>query len=68
MKSKHLLIVLTGVIVIGAAGYGVYRFGISRGMQMAGTASSAPAGAQKAGDADPTTRPDGAGAEIRQTG
>ena len=55
MKSKHLLIVLTGVIVIGAAGYGVYRFGMSRGVQMAGTASSAPAGAQKAGDADPTT-------------
>ena len=55
MKGKHLLIVLIGVIVIGAAGYGLYRFGMSRGMQMAGTASNAPAGAQKAGDADPAT-------------
>jgi membrane fusion protein, copper/silver efflux system len=53
MKRNHLLIVLIGVIVIGAAGYGLYRFGMSRGMQMAGTASNAPA--PSAGDADPAT-------------
>src|SRR2546430_17598238 len=55
MKGKHLLTVSIGVIAIGAAGYGLYRFGMSRGMQMAGTASNVPAGAQEAGDADPAT-------------
>lgn len=58
--KKNLLVTLAIVMVIGAGGYGVYRLGMNRGMQMGGTSGGATAvpasaGAQKPGDVDPTT-------------
>ena len=59
--KKNLTAALAIVVVVGAAGYGVYRLGVDRGAQMSGTpsvgASGAPAsaGAQKPGDIDPAT-------------
>ena len=59
MKT-NLIVALAVVVVIGAGGYGAYRLGMNRGMQMngvSGSAATAPAsaGAQKPGDLDPTT-------------
>ena len=59
--KKNLILALAVIIVIGAGGYGIYRLGMNRGMQMTGTTSEgaaaapASAGAQKGGDIDPTT-------------
>lgn len=60
MNSRNLILALIVVGAVGAAGYGVYRLGLNRGMQMTGSApdggAAAPvsAAAQKAGDVDPT--------------
>src|SRR5438552_575716 len=59
MNSRNLILALSVVGLVGAAGYGVYRLGMNRGMQMTGTApdgiatAPASAAAQKAGDVDP---------------
>jgi membrane fusion protein, copper/silver efflux system len=57
MKTKKLMVAVAAGLVVGAAGYGLYWTGMSRGMQMTGQAASHPAtGApQKPGDVDPTT-------------
>jgi Cu(I)/Ag(I) efflux system membrane fusion protein len=61
MNSRNVILALIVVGAVGAAGYGVYRLGISRGMQMTSgapdgaAAAPASAGVQKAGDVDPTT-------------
>jgi Cu(I)/Ag(I) efflux system membrane fusion protein len=59
MKTRSLILVLLALGILGAAGYGLYRFGVNRGMQSVdATASRAPAstaGPQKAGDVDPAT-------------
>jgi membrane fusion protein, copper/silver efflux system len=47
MKRKPIVISLIAAVVLGAAGYGVYIFGMQRGMSM----TAAPAGATAAGDA-----------------
>lgn len=55
MKSKHLVLALAIAGLLSAGGYGLYRTGVNRGMQMAeGTPGTAP-GAQKAGVAEPAT-------------
>ena len=48
MKNKSLVISLIAVAVLGAAGYGVYMFGMQRGMGMA----SMPAGSTTGATAD----------------
>jgi len=59
--KNYLFLATVGVLIIGAGGYGLYRLGMNRGMQVSGTpsstttASSASTGAQKAGDIDPTS-------------
>ena len=54
-----LFIALIAVAVLAAGGYGAYRFGMARGMQMAEPTSaggaSAPGAPQKPGDIDPAT-------------
>jgi membrane fusion protein, copper/silver efflux system len=58
MSKTSLFVALAAVAVIGAAGYGVYRLGVNRGMALQGTASAAASSvgqAQKPGDIDPTT-------------
>ena len=57
MNSKNLILALIVAGALGAAGYGVYRLGLNRGMQMTdgAAAASASAGVQKAGDIDPAT-------------
>src|SRR5438477_673100 len=61
MNTKRFVLALIVAAAIGAAGYGVYRLGLNRGMQMSSgapdgaAATPASAGVQKAGDIDPTT-------------
>jgi Cu(I)/Ag(I) efflux system membrane fusion protein len=61
MNKTYLFVVPVAAIVIGAGGYGVYRLGMNRGMELQGTASNAApaapsaASAQKAGDVDAKT-------------
>src|SRR5439155_17337622 len=57
MNKKTLLLALIVTGAIGAAGYGVYRLGLNRGMQRtaASPAASPLAAAQKPGDIDPNT-------------
>src|ERR1700686_1569974 len=61
MNSRNLTLALIVVGAVGAAGYGIYRLGLNRGMQTTGLAPSgtpatpASAGVQKAGDVDPTS-------------
>jgi Cu(I)/Ag(I) efflux system membrane fusion protein len=54
-----LIVPLVLAAVAAAGGYALYKFGMSRGMQMSGPPSGAGAsrgaGAQKAGDIDPAT-------------
>jgi Cu(I)/Ag(I) efflux system membrane fusion protein len=44
-----------GALVIGALGYGTYRLGMMRGLQMAGEVSSNVGAQMKAGEIDPAT-------------
>jgi len=61
MKPRHLILATLTVSALVIAGYGLYRLGVIHGMQIgeparsAGAATPASAGAQKAGDVDPTT-------------
>ena len=61
MNKTYLFVVPVAAIVIGAAGYGVYRLGMNRGMELQGTPSNAApavqlaASAQKPGDVDAKT-------------
>ena len=59
MNSRNLFLIVVACGVLGAAGYGLYRLGVSQGMNRAEpqaaaapTLSGAP---QKAGDTDPAT-------------
>ena len=60
MNKKTLLLTLIVTGAVGAGGYGLYRLGLNRGMQMSGSpsdgvaAAAASPAAQKAGDVDPT--------------
>ena len=42
MKHTHLLIAVIVVVVAGAGGYGLYRFGMDRGMSMSGNPAPPP--------------------------
>jgi membrane fusion protein, copper/silver efflux system len=58
MKTTRLFLALMAVAIIGAGGYGLYRLGMSRGMEMNATSADAAqssAAAQKPGDVDPAT-------------
>ena len=61
MNKTYLFVVPVAAIVIGAGGYGVYRLGMNRGMELQGTPSNAApavqlaASAQKPGDVDAKT-------------
>ena len=61
MNKTYLFVVPVAAIVIGVGGYGVYRLGMNRGMELQGTVSNvAPAvpsaaSAQKPGDIDAKT-------------
>jgi membrane fusion protein, copper/silver efflux system len=59
MKASNLVIALIVAGVIGAGGYGAYRFGVSRGTQMtastSGTAAPSGSGPRNASDVDPAT-------------
>jgi Cu(I)/Ag(I) efflux system membrane fusion protein len=59
MTTKNLVFAFIAAAVIGAFGYGAYRAGMNRGMQMSdgaiGTATRSGPGAQKPGDVDPAT-------------
>src|ERR1043166_722370 len=59
-NSERLVLTLVAAAAIGAGGYGLYRLGIDRGMQMrdpaSGAATMTASGApQKPGDVDPST-------------
>ena len=59
-NAKRLFLTLVAAGAIGAGGYGLYRLGIDRGMQMrepaSGAATMTASGApQKPGDVDPST-------------
>jgi len=61
MNKTYLFVVPVAAIVIGTGGYGVYRLGMNRGMELQGTVSNATpavpsaASAQKAGYVDAKT-------------
>lgn len=61
MKARNPILALIATAVIVASGYGLYRLGISRGMQAVGhapgvtSAETAAVSAQKPGDVDPAT-------------
>jgi membrane fusion protein, copper/silver efflux system len=59
MTTKNLVFAFVAAAVIGAFGYGAYRAGMNRGMQMSdgatGTAAQSGTGAQMPGDVDPAT-------------
>jgi len=59
MTTKNLVFALVVAAVIGAVGYGAYRAGMNRGVQMSegatGTATRSATGAQRPGDIDPAT-------------
>jgi membrane fusion protein, copper/silver efflux system len=61
MNKTYLFVVPVAAIVIAAGGYGVYRLGMNRGMELQGTVSNAApavpsaASAQKPGDVDAKT-------------
>jgi membrane fusion protein, copper/silver efflux system len=56
VKAKTFAVLL--VLVLAAAGYGLYSLGMSRGMKMSGSSAASAentGAAQKAGDVDPAT-------------
>ena len=59
MTTQNLVFAFVAAAVIGAFGYGAYRAGMNRGVQMSdgatGTATRSGTGAQKPGDVDPAT-------------
>jgi len=59
MTTQNLVFAFVAAAVIGAFGYGAYRAGMNRGMQMSDvatpTATRSGTGAQKPGDVDPAT-------------
>ena len=57
MKISTAMLVLLAAGLVGAAGYGAYRLGMSQGMQMnsSGTSGSEKGAPVKAGDIDPAT-------------
>src|SRR5437868_2014090 len=57
MKTKLPILALAAAGVLGAAGYGLYRLGMTDGMKMAvpGRGASAGGAPQRAGDVDPAT-------------
>lgn len=59
MSTKRLVFALGVAIVVGAGGYGLYRLGVTRGMEMTAPSATAPparsAGAKDSGDVDSTT-------------
>ena len=59
MNSRNFFLVVVACGVLGTAGYGLYRVGVSQGMNRAEPqAATAPTGSgipQKAGDVDPAT-------------
>jgi Cu(I)/Ag(I) efflux system membrane fusion protein len=58
MKTKKIIVALAAAGVLGAGGYGLYRLGMNRGMQMATPAAGNPtlsANAQSGGLVDPVT-------------
>ncbi len=70
MKLKGFLIVLAGTALVGASGYGLYEFGMQRGMQMvvmtAGENATPPAGASGASGAVPGAAADTEALSIAQ--
>jgi len=54
MKTMNFAWVLIAAVAVAALGYGAYRAGMNRGMEMGSAAPSATA-AQSAGDIDPAT-------------
>ena len=73
MKTGNVFLALAVASLLGAAGYGLYRVGMNRGMKMA---DPAPRAAPAVGGLQATARyrqespllarPDGAGTEVRQ--
>ena len=59
MKTKYLVFALAAAVTIVAGGYGAYRVGMNRGMQMSNganvAATQSTSAAQKPGDIDPAT-------------
>ena len=57
MKTSTATLVLLAAGLVGAGGYGAYRFGVSQGMQMStpGAAGSEKGAPAKAGDINPAT-------------
>jgi len=59
MKTRNLLLAVAAAIFLGAVGFGIHELGMSRGMKMAGTASSAVGSAggsaQKTDATDPAS-------------
>ena len=52
MKRQHLIVSSIAIALAGGAGYGIYYFGMSRGMQMAAPATAPGAAAAKDAPAD----------------
>ena len=59
MKTRYLVFALAALVAIVAGGYGAYRVGMNRGMQLSNganvTATQSTTAAQKPGDVDPAT-------------
>ena len=53
MKRKSLAMSLISISIVGAAGYGMYRFGMQRGMCMAAAPAADAAAANVASDTAP---------------
>ena len=53
MKRKSLVMSLILIAIVGAAGYGMYRFGMQRGMGMAAAPAADAAAANVASDTAP---------------
>jgi Cu(I)/Ag(I) efflux system membrane fusion protein len=55
MNTRTLIIVVAAAAIAAAGGYGAYRFGMDRGMQMTAHESAAPSPAQNPANVDPAT-------------